>query len=79
MDTSSKHVQQARETLEAARISLEAARRTHDQAGDEASAEVLREAQVAYDDARAAYHNAVGAAQADDRPAVGESRTEPQI
>ena len=61
MSNLDEHTQQARETLDAARTSLEAARRAHDQAGDEATARVLRDAQVAYDDARAAYDNAMGA------------------
>ena len=56
-----EHSLQARETLDAARTSLEAAQRAHDQAGDEATADLLRDAQIAYDDASAAYDNATRA------------------
>ena len=55
------HVQQARETLEAARTSLTAAQEAHNRNPNEASASFLQDAQTAFDQARAAYDLAVGA------------------
>ena len=55
------HVQQARESLEAAQTSVKAARDRFTRLGDAASAEFLREAEVAQDDAQAEYNRALGA------------------
>ena len=57
----SEHVRQAQETLDAARTSLEAARRRHAEASDDATASVLRDAEVAYEHAHTEYQNALGA------------------
>ena len=71
------HVQQARETLEAARTSLAAAQEAHNRTPNEATADFLQDAQTAFDQARAAYDLATGAQATDgtsggDVPRVGE-------
>lgn len=66
MSNLEEHVRQQRETLEAARKSVEAAQEAHNRSGTNATAEFLREARQAYDDARAAYENAAGASTAGD-------------
>jgi hypothetical protein len=49
------HIKQAHDTLEAARTSVEAARRAYERTGSEADAHFLRDAETAYDEALAAY------------------------
>lgn len=61
MDVLDDHIKHAHETLEAAQTSVNAAQKRYDTLGDAASAEFLREAQVAHDDAQAAYAAAVNA------------------
>ena len=55
------HVQQARQTLEAARTSLAAAQEAHNRAPNEATASFVQDAQTAFDQARAAYDLVTGA------------------
>ena len=71
------HVQQTRETLEAARTSLAAAQEAHNRTPNAATADFLQDAQTAFDQARAAYDLARGAQATDgisggDVPPVGE-------
>ena len=71
------HVQQARDTLEAARTSLAAAQEAYNRTPNEATADFLQDAQTAFDQARAAYDLAMGAQATDgtsrgDVPPVGE-------
>jgi hypothetical protein len=61
MSNIEEHVKQAHDTLEAARTSVEGARRTYEHSGSEADAHFLRDAQAAYDEALAAYEVARGA------------------
>ena len=65
------HVQQARETLEAARTSLAAAQEAYNRTPNEATADFLQDAQTAFDQARAAYDLATGA-QATDGTSRGD-------
>ena len=62
------HVQQAHETLEAARTSLAAAQEAHNRTPNEATADFLQDAQTAFDQARAAYDLATGAQATDGTP-----------
>ena len=70
-DNLDDHVQQARQELEAATTSLNAAQEAFVRNGDEATTRLLEDAQTAYDDARAAYNLAVGAEAAGDRGNTG--------
>jgi hypothetical protein len=67
MSNLENHVQQARETLEAARTSLAAAQEAHNRTPNEATASFLQDAQTAFDQARAAYDLAAGAQASGDR------------
>jgi hypothetical protein len=63
MDNLDEHIREAREKLEAAEHSLEAARKAHAASQSSATAGFLQDAQLAYDQARSAYELAVGAKQ----------------
>jgi hypothetical protein len=53
-----EHVREAHNSLEAAQTSLEAAQHAFERSGNEANAHFLRDAQEAYDEARAMYDGA---------------------
>ncbi len=73
-DNLADHVRQARQELEAATTSLNAAQEAFVRNGDEASTRLLEDAQTAYDDARAAYDLAVGAQATGDGATTGVVR-----
>lgn len=53
-----EHVREAHNSLEAAQTSLEAAQHAYEHSGSEADAHFLRDAQEAYNEARATYEGA---------------------